>query len=155
MHFILSYHVFLSFSPFHFELTATFRHAHQKNYKPQMTFNTTRSNVPHIILLIVLVESQGQGCLICVAIVPPSPINSVNHFHSVACCFRLIGHFEKSVRNDPKMTLSTTMSKAPNIWSTSTLESQISLSFAVRFAICKIWAISHFPVSTMLNFNLF
>ncbi len=80
---------------------------------------------------------QGQMYPICVTSVPKSQISVLSLYGSH---FRVTGHFEKSVLNDPKMTLNTTRLNVWHICVTSIHESHILLSYALWSVIFDIQA---------------
>ncbi len=82
---------------------------------------------------------KGQRYLLCIKQLPWLP--DINPFHSVESCFRVTGHFETCVPNDPTLTLNTKRSKVPHIHMTTRPYSQISIPFTLRLTIFELQAI--------------
>ncbi len=68
-------------------------------------------------------------------------------FRSVASCFQVEGHFERSAPNVPQMTLKHLKSKVPHV--TITHESQISLRFVLRPTIFELLTIGTSASTTL------
>ena len=76
-------------------------------------------------------------------------------------CMQLSLHFNnpppqanfQRAPNDPQMTLTNRRSRVPHICITTVPESQISVRFALRWAVFEIMAVFHFPIDYNVKFK--
>ncbi len=134
---------------------------------PKLTLNPTRPNYPIYVLLVSTSPKFHSISLYYVPFLKYRPfwdkcterpqidlkpykvelpymyniclrVSNFTPFCSMTSCFRVIGHFETSAPNDPRMTLNTARSKVHYICVTSVPKSQISLCFDLRPAVFKM-----------------